>query len=161
MPMQATTTTPLFSAALRPDRSLRLTGGWIALSLCAIAALPLIIAAPSLALPVSLGLASVGAGMGFIAFRQLRAKRITQQVTLWVDQLEIATTQPSGEKSLQRFDPHTVRLVLDRDENEKMLALRLRNGKESIEVGAFLSPEDKASFAKALGTALRKARAAG
>lgn len=161
MPMQATTTTPLFSAALRPDRSLRLAGGWIALSLCAIAALPLMIVVPSLALPVASGLVAVGTGMGIVGFRQSRARRITQQVTLWVDQMEIATTQPNGEKSLQRFDPQTVRLVLDRDENEKMVAMRLRNGKESVEVGAFLTPEDKSSFAKALGTALRKARAAG
>jgi len=34
--MQVTTTTPLFAATLRPDRSLRMAGGWIALVLAGI-----------------------------------------------------------------------------------------------------------------------------
>ena len=41
MPMQATTTTPLFAAALNPDRSPRVIGGWVALSFAAVMATPL------------------------------------------------------------------------------------------------------------------------
>jgi uncharacterized membrane protein len=59
---------------------------------------------------------------------------------------------------LRRFDPKAVRLVLDRDMNEKTRALRLRSGAENVEIGAFLSPDDKASFAKEFGRALRQAR---
>jgi len=51
MPMQATTTTPLFSAALRPDRSPRVAGGWIALLAAALMAAPLGVAMPELLLP--------------------------------------------------------------------------------------------------------------
>ena len=59
---------------------------------------------------------------------------------------------------LRRFAPKTVRLIVVRDENEKTIAVRLRSGKEELELGAFLSPEDRSSFARAFGTALRKAR---
>ena len=50
--------------------------------------------------------------------------------------------------------------MLDRDADEKTVAMRLRSGKDELEIGTFLNSDDKSSFAKALGTALRKARAA-
>ena len=96
--------------------------------------------------------------MSVLTVQQSRRRRLRQHVTLWVDQLEVVTSQHKGERLLRRFDPKTVRLVLQRDDNEKAIAMRLRSGKEEVELGAFLSPEDKSSFAKAFGTALRKAR---
>ena len=158
MAMQTTTTTPLFSAALRPDRSLRAAGGWVGLGVAAVVAAPLVVAVPAFAIPAGLGFALMAAGLIVFGRRQARKGRITQQVTLWRDQLEIATTEASGARTLRRFDPKTVRLLLDRDENEKTQALRLRSGKDSVEIGAFLSADDKSSFAKAFGSALRKAR---
>jgi uncharacterized membrane protein len=160
MPMQATTTTPLFSAALRPDGSLRLAGGWITLGLSALVAAPFMLAIPEIALPTGLAFALIAAGMGVLAWRQSRQKRMTQQVTLWADQLEVVTSDSKGARTLRRFDPHAVRLILERDEDEKVVAMHLRSGKDSLELGAFLKTDDRASFARAFGTALRKARAA-
>lgn len=158
MPMQTTTTTPLFSAALRPDRSLRAAGGWVALGVAAVLIAPILLAVPAFAIPASVGFALTAGGLVVVGMRQARTGRITQQVTLWRDQLEITTIDATGTRTLLRFDPKTVRLLLDRDENEKARALRLRAGKDSVELGAFLSPDDKSSFAKAFGSALRKAR---
>lgn len=158
MPMQATTTTPLFSAALRPDRTLQLAGGWIALALGAVAALPFMVVVPEVVVPASVALGTTGVGLAALGLRVSRQGRVAQQVTLWADQLEIVVTNAKGARTLKRFDPHAVRLLLRRDENEKPVTLALRTGSESFEIGDFLKPEDKASFARAFGTALRKAR---
>jgi uncharacterized membrane protein len=158
MPMQATTTTPLFSARLRPERSLRLAGGWIALTAAALACLPFMVVLPEAILPVGVALLLTAAGLAYLWLRQSRQARITQQVTLWTDQIEIATVDGKGVRALRRLDPHAVRMLLERDENEKVLRISLRQGGDSLELGAFLSPDDKASFARAFGSALRKAR---
>lgn len=160
MPMQATTTTPLFAAALQPDRSPRLTGGWLAFALAAIAVTPLAVLVPGVLLPAAVAFALGGAGLVALSLRQSRRRKLTQQVTLWPDQLEVVTTDRHGVRSLRRFDPAAVRLVLERDDNEKAVAMRLRAGTDELELGAFLKPEDRSSFAKAFGTALRRARQA-
>ena len=160
MPMQATTTTPLFAAALKPDRSSRVMGGWLAYAMAGIAATPLAVLVPGALLPVIAAFGVGGAGLTALTMRQSRRKRLSQQVTLWADQLEVATTNHKGERTLRRFDPRKVRLVLNRDDNEQTMAMRLRDGKDEMELGAFLKPEDRSSFAKAFGTTLRRARQA-
>ena len=160
MPMQATTTTPLFAAALKPDRSPRVMGGWLAYAMAGIAATPLAVLVPGALLPVIAAFGVGGAGLTALTMRQSRRKRLSQQVTLWADQLEVATTNHKGERTLRHFDPRKVRLVLNRDDNEQTMAMRLRDGKDEMELGAFLKPEDRSSFAKAFGTALRRARQA-
>ena len=160
MPMQATTTTPLFAATLKPDRSPRLMGGWVAFAVAAIGATPLAVLIPGVLLPTAAAFGIGGTALGVLSLRASRQRRISQQVTLWADQLEIASIDRHGARLLRRFDPKTVRLVLDRDENEKTVRMRLRAGKDEVEVGAFLKLEDRSSLARALGTALRRARRA-
>ena len=160
MAMQATTTTPLFAAALKPDRSPRLLGGWLAFAVAGMAATPLAVLVPGVLLPAAVAFGIGGVALAVLSVRQSRRRRIAQQVTLWADQLEIATIDQQGARLLRRFDPKTVRLVLDRDENEKAVRMRLRSGKDEFELGAFLKPEDRSSLARAFGTALRRARQA-
>lgn len=160
MPMQATTTAPLFSAHLTPHRALG------ARELGAIAGLIVLLIIAPIVLYLNLGiLAVVGfaaldllaiAGVAYFALR--RGKR-REQLTLWRDELELVVVDAKGERTLQRFDPKLIRLTLDRDLNEKTTAMRLRTGVAVIEIGGFLNADDKSSFAKAFGTALRKARA--
>ena len=160
MPMQATTTTPLFAAALKPDRSPRIVGGWVVFAVAAVATMPLAVLVPGVLLPAGAAFAIAGAGMTMLSLRQSRQKRVTQQVTLWADQLEVAIIERNGARTLRRFNPKTVRLVLERDEQERTTAMRLRSGKDELELGSFLKAEDRSSFAKAFGTALRRARLA-
>lgn len=160
MPMQATTTSPLFAAELTPHRALGRGGRRL------VAALVILLVLSPLLLVLS---GSIWAMAGFVAldgvaialtfyFSARRGKR-REIVRMWSDQLEIASIDAKGDRVLRRFEPRLVRLVLERDDNEKTLALRLRSGREDLEIGAFLNSDDKASFAKAFGTALRKARA--
>lgn len=161
MPMQATTTTPLFSAQLTPHRSLGSRGIALVSGLCLLFA-----ALPGLAM-VSIGLWPIAALMvltalaaGAALYLSLRQGKRREQITVWPDQIEWVATDAKGERTLHRFNPKQVRLVLDRDPDEKTTAIRVRCGKEELEIGTFLHSDDKSSFAKALGTALRKARAA-
>jgi uncharacterized membrane protein len=147
--MQVTTTSPLFAATLRPDRSLRMAGGWLALALAGIVGAPFLVAMPDFVLPGLVAFALAAAGLFGLGLRQSRHKRTSQQVTLWADQLE-----------LQRFEPGRVRLRLKRDQFERTTGIFLVHGEGEIELGAFLSNADKSSFAKAFGGALRQARRA-
>ena len=161
MPMQATTTTPLFAAELTPHRSLGPRGVALVASLCVLfAALPGLAFIALGAWPIIAMMALTAMGIVAALYFSLRQGKRREQVTVWADQLEWTATDANGAKTLRRFNPKTVRLLLDRDADEKTIALRLRHGKDELEVGTFLNPDDKSSFAKALGTALRKARQA-
>lgn len=158
MPMQVTTTTPLFAATLRPDRSLRSAGGWLALAIMGLVGAPFLIAAPDLVLP---GLAAYGlaaAGLLLFSLRLARRQHVVEKITVWTDQVELCRTRAGQEKVLQRFAPQQLRLRLVRDNNERTTGIFLRHGKEEVEIGAFLATDDKSSFAKSLGAALRQAR---
>lgn len=159
MPMQtSTTTSPLFSATLRPDRSLRAAGGWIGLAVAGLLGLPFLVAVPEFLLPGILGFAIAAGGLLAFSLRQARRSRLTEQITVWPGQIEVVTAGRGGDKQMRRFDPKKVRLVLDRDENERTTAMYLSHGNERIEIGAFLAINDKSSFARAFGQAMRKAR---
>lgn len=159
MPMQtSTTTSPLFSATLRPDRSLRLAGGWIGLAVAGLLGLPFLVAVPEFLLPGILGFAIVAGGLAAISMQQARRSKLVEQITVWPDQIEVVTSARGQEKQMRRLDPKKVRLLLDRDENERTTAMYLNHGDERIEIGAFLAVNDKSSFARAFGQAVRKAR---
>lgn len=151
---------PLFAAELTPHRSLSARGGWIVVGLGALLTLLPALALLSVDLWAIIGLMSLDlAAIATTLYASLRRGKRREQITVWTDQLEWTATDARGGKVLRRFNPKTVRLVLDRDADEKTMALRLRHGRDELEVGAFLHSDDKSSFAKALGTALRKARA--
>lgn len=82
-----------------------------------------------------------------------------EEVTLWPDQLELKQVDGSGKHVLTRFNPYFVKLVIDRDFNERTTALHLRTRDQDVVIGAFLNQDEKSSFAKAFGTALKRARA--
>lgn len=158
MPMQATTTQPLFAATLRPERSLRSAGGWLALVIAGIVGTPLLVAVPEFLLPGLSAYGLAGGGLVLFGIRQARRGQAYEKVTVWTDQLEIVSVEANGARTLRRFDPKTVRLRLERDENERTLGLVLVADKDEKALGSFLSTDEKSSFAKAFGRALRQAR---
>lgn len=81
-----------------------------------------------------------------------------EQVTLWPDQLELKQVDGTGKETLTRFNPFYVKLVIDRDFNERTTGLRLRTRDGDVPLGTFLNTDEKSSFAKAFGTALKRAR---
>lgn len=156
--MQVTTTQPLFSATLRPERSLPSAGGWIALVLAAIVATPLLIAVPNLLLPGLAAFVLAAVGLVWLGRYLGKKRQLSQIITLWPEQLEITTTGQGDERQLQRLDIGSVRLRLVRDAYERTTGVFLRHENGELELGSFLSVEDKSSFARAFGSALRQAR---
>ena len=88
----------------------------------------------------------------------MRDGRRYETVTLWPDQLELKQVEGTGKETLSRFSPQLVKLVIDRDFNERTTGLHLRTADRDVVLGAFLNADEKSSFAKAFGTALKRAR---
>jgi uncharacterized membrane protein len=150
---------PLFAATLKPHRSISPTGILFVVGLAAVlAGLPAIAFVSMGAWPMVGFLALVVLLIWWALSASLRDGKRVETVTLWPDELEFKRFSPRGKEELLRFNPYFVKLVIDRDYNERTTALHLRTRDDDVEVGAFLNGDEKASFAKAFGTALKRAR---
>jgi uncharacterized membrane protein len=150
---------PLFAATLTPNRSLSRRGFRLVIALAVVLA-----SIPGMVF-LSLGAWPVIGFMGLDVLliwwalgTSMRRSRRHEEVTLWPDQLELRQVSGRGSEQLLRFNPVSVKLVIDRDINERTTGLHLRTSESDTEIGAFLNPDDKTSFAKVFGTALKKAR---
>lgn len=150
---------PLFAATLRPHRSLSRRGlRWVIAVVAIAASIPGMVFSTLGAWPVVgfMGLDVLAVWWALSA--SMRDGRQFETVTLWPSQLELKRVTGSGREEILTFDPLTTRLVIDRDFNERTTGLHLRTPDADTAVGAFLNGDDKASFAKAFGTALKRAR---
>jgi uncharacterized membrane protein len=161
MPKMTTQTQarPLFAAKLTPHRSMGRKGARAVIVLAVIlATIPGIIFFSMGAWPI-VGFMGLDVALIWWAMSasQRDGKRY-EEVTLWPDQLELKQVDGAGKETLTRFNPYFVKLVIDRDYNERTVALHLRTRDRDMVLGSFLDQDEKASFAKAFGTALKRAR---
>jgi uncharacterized membrane protein len=161
MPKMTTQTQarPLFAAKLTPHRSLGRKGFRIVILLAAaLATIPGIIFFSMGAWPI-IGFLGLDIALFWWAMSaSQRDRKRYEEVTLWPDQLEIKQVDGVGKETLSRFNPYFVKLVVDRDFNERTVALHLRTRDRDIVLGEFLNQDEKSSFAKAFGTALKRSR---
>ena len=161
MPKMTTQTQarPLFAAKLTPHRSLGRKGFRVVIMLAAVlATIPGIIFFSMGAWPI---VGFLGLDMALIWWAMSASRRDGkryEEVTLWPDQLEIKQVDGVGKETLSRFNPYLVKLVVDRDFNERTVGLHLRTRDRDVVLGQFLNQDEKSSFAKAFGTALKRAR---
>ena len=161
MPKMTTQTQarPLFAAKLTPHRSLGRKGFRVVIMLVAVlATIPGIIFFSMGAWPI---VGFLGVDMALIWWAMSTSRRDGkryEEVTLWPDQLEIKQVDGVGKETLSRFNPYFVKLVVDRDFNERTVGLHLRTRDRDVVLGQFLNQDEKSSFAKAFGTALKRAR---
>jgi uncharacterized membrane protein len=150
---------PLFAATLTPHRSLTRRGYRYVIALaCVMASIPGIIFFSMGAWPIVGFLGVDLLAIGWALAASMRASKQFEVITLWPDELEVKQVTASGKTELSRFNPFFVKLVIDRDFNERITALHLRSRDRDLLIGAFLSPDDKTSFARVFGAALKKAR---
>ena len=150
---------PLFAATLTPHRSLSPRGKRVVIGLiAALALVPGIVFYVAGAWPVVgfMGLDVVAIWVALTV--SMRGGKAYEVVTLWPGTLELKKVDAKGTEDVQTFSPFAVRFVIDRDFNERVTGLWLKERDERTALGAFLSAEEKLSFSKAFGTALRKAR---
>ena len=150
---------PIFAATLTPHRSLSPTGKRVVVGLvAALALVPGVVFYIAGAWPV-VGFMGLDVLAIWIALTiSMRAGKQREIVSLWPGTLELKRIDAKGAEQVATFVPQNVRFVIDRDFNERVQALWLRERDARVELGAFLSADEKLSFSKAFGAALRKAR---
>jgi len=150
---------PLFAATLTPHRSLTPNGKRIVIGLvAALALVPGVIFYLVGAWPVvgfmGLDVLAIWAALTL----SMRSGKLHEVITLWPTALELKRVDAKGAEDTLSFVPQNVRFLVDRDYNERVTGLWLKEQDRKIPLGAFLSIDEKLSLSKVFGTALRKAR---
>lgn len=95
----------------------------------------------------------------YIAFKlNYRAARMHESVHLTEQALLVKRLHPNGQEESWTFNPYWVRLSVEENEHTERTQLSLRSHGRELVIGHFLSNEEKADFAAALGAALQGAR---
>lgn len=83
----------------------------------------------------------------WFAFRTSYASgKLIEQVRLWPDRIEINRFEPKGRRRDWSANPHWVRLQLHEQGGPVEKYLTLKGGGREVELGAFLSPEERESL---------------
>lgn len=150
---------PLFSAFLTPHRALNAKGIRYVIAFTAImASIPSIFFFSIGAWPI-VGLMGLDVAVLWWAMSvSLKSGDAFEEVTLWPDTLEVRHVTAWGKERQHKFNPFYVRLRVDRDYEDRVIHLVLSVRQQRLEIGTFLTPDDKASFAQVFGAALVDAR---
>lgn len=149
---------PLFSATLRPNRSLGPTGFLVLMGIlsgvCFVTGLAF---AWMGAWPV-LGFFGLDVLIVYLSFKlSYRSGRLYEVVDVDREQLTLTRVHPNGRCERYGFSSYWVRVSLQTAQDGRS-DLRLGSHGRSISVGRFLTNEERDSFAAALDVALREAK---
>jgi len=147
-----------FDAILHPHTSLEPQGFLLVMALIGvtsfIAGVAFVIAG---AWPV-FGFMGLDVALVYVAFRMnYRDARRYETVTLTDDELTVRKVDPGGRRRTYRFQPYWLQVDLD-DPPRPGSPLMLRTHGMVLEIGKFLSADEKADFARALRAELRALR---
>jgi uncharacterized membrane protein len=150
---------PLYSAVLRPHRSLGPRGFRILMTVVCVvsllASLPFFIIG---AWPV-VGFFGLDVLLLYWAFQwSYRTARAREEVTITPLELTLRKISHWGQASEHRFNPAWVRLHREEDEEFGLLRLAIAERQKLIDVGGFLAPIERAEFAQDFGRALAEAK---
>ena len=150
---------PIFTAELTPHRSLSRTGFIILMSvLVAASFISGILFVRMGAWPV-FGFFVLDVVLIYWAFRVNYARaRAFEQLVLTPYELRLRRVSHRGHAMEWTFNPHWVRLDVEEHHEFGVEGIYLSARAQRVAVGKFLSPNEKASFAKALRLALQDAR---
>ncbi|MSO69543.1 MAG: DUF2244 domain-containing protein [Alphaproteobacteria bacterium] len=148
----------LFNAVLTPNRSLPSAGFWAVMAAVVMVSTGLgVFFALQGAWPV-FGFFGLDIALLYLAFRwNYRAGRLTEIVQLNPDALVLRRVTARGQRSEWHFNPFWVRVELD-EPLEPQSRLCLASHGDCVELGAFLSPEERLEFSNALKSALKACR---
>lgn len=149
----------LFHARLTPHRSLS-PRGFRALML-SFAAAGFLISLPFVVMGAwsVFGFVGLDVALLYWAFRaSYRAARAYEDVRLTPLELSLSKVSAHGFRDEWRFTPAFVRLEREEHPERGLQRLRLVSRGRSVDLAAFLGPDEKAQFAGAFGRALAEAR---
>ncbi len=150
---------PALRLRLHPNRSLKPEGFVLFIGLtCAAIALPLL---ALLGTPTLWGIlpffAVTVTGVWYALRRNNRDRgRLHEELTLWSDRMELVRHDPGGTRRAWDANPYWVRLTLRAAGGPVENYLTLKGGGREVELGAFLSPEERADLHDNLGRALSR-----
>jgi uncharacterized membrane protein len=145
---------------LWPHRSLPRRGFVLFIGLtCGLIAIPLLALLGS---PVLWGLLPffvlVVAGVWIALQRSYRDGQVLEELSLWSDHMALMRRNPRGPRQHWDANPHWVKLRLRETGGPVENYLTLHGGGREVELGAFLSPEERKSLFDSLQTALARLR---
>ncbi|MEO9529963.1 DUF2244 domain-containing protein [Roseibium sp.] len=153
---------PFFTAVLTPYRSLGPNGFLILMGcfglVCFVSGLVFLRLG---AWPV-FGFFGLDVVLLWFAFRMnYRSARAFEEIVVSRSEIAIRKVGPGGHHQEYRFNPVWVRLKIERIEDEGVVRVSLTGRGETVDLGNFLNPDDRASFAGAITNALSVAKAGG
>jgi len=156
----APTSNPIFAARLTPYRSLGPTGFRVLMAFviatCLVSGLLFFALG---AWPV-FGFFGLDALLIWFAFKMnYRSGRAVEEVAIWRDALEIRKIAPSGRARIHKLNPFGTRFRVDRHDEIGITRMVLASRNSELDIGSFLNPADRESFASAFAQALAKAKA--
>ncbi len=149
---------PLYAATLWPNRALDVRGHRVVVGIAAAGlALPVLAFAPARA---ALWLLPFALGALWMLWAALRRNahdgRLSEEVQVWRDEMRVERREPDGRVRRWSADPWEVRLTLH-PEGRVEQYLTVRGSGREIELGAFLSPDERVALAAELEEALTRA----
>lgn len=146
---------PVFAAELTPYRSLGPVGFRILLGLAGVACcLHIGFFTVTGAWPVALFFGADFVLLYGAFWLNYRAARAREEVTVTRDQLAIRKYSPSGKMIEHRFNPFWARFRVRRREAIGIVSMYVTGEGRLTDVGSFLNPDDRESFAAAFTRAL-------
>lgn len=152
---------PEFVAELFPHRSLSRKGFMILMTVLCLTCLSsgvifLVIGAWPVFIFLGLDVLIV-----WLAFKlNYRAARTREIISVSRDRLCVQQISPSGKIARHEFNPFWTRLVIDRHEVIGIIRMQLQNRSARLDIGSFLNPADRESFAAEFSNALARVKRA-
>lgn len=154
---------PLVRLRITPSRSMSRKGfAWLLLITWGLLLVPLIPLLGTLALwvmlPFLLGALLL---LWFFVERNFRDGELSEDVTLWTDLIQVRRNNPRGPGQTWEANPYWTKLALRPEGGPVENYLTLKGNGREIELGAFLSPEERVTLHGELERAMSKARRTG
>jgi uncharacterized membrane protein len=151
---------PLFAVTLRPHRSLPIKGFvWLIAITATLMTIPLWPLLGTLAFLGILPFMLLALGLLWYFFqRNYHDATVREELRLWPDLIAVHRYNPRGKDAYWQANPYWVKLTLYKDQKIENY-LTLTGDNREIELGAFLSSEERLALHEQLRTALAKCRA--
>ncbi len=151
--------TPVFSAVLRPYRSLSPRGFSLLMGAIGLCTFSIGLAFWLMGAWPVVGFCGLDVLLIQIAFRMnYRSARAAEEISLTRDRLSVTRISPAGFATETGFNPYWARLEIDRHPEVGVTALRIASHGARLAIGAFLPPSERETFAAAFSAALAKVR---
>lgn len=154
--------TTFFRAVLTPHRSLGRRGFLVLMSVLVAISFSAGLLFWSIGAWPVFGFFGLDVLLVWFAFRaNYIAARAREEIEVSPAEIRIRRVSARGTVATESLNPAWARLTIDRVEDEGVVRIALASHGRSVEIGRFLGPVERESFAAAFGAALATARAGG